>query len=406
MSVADVLMPQMGESITEGTVTRWLKKPGDKIGKDEPLFEITTDKVDAEIPSPVAGTLEKILVGEGQTVGVHEVVARIEQAEGAVAAWEPAQPVAATPTASASAPPPSTPPPAATLAQSAPREASASGEPKTRIHSSPLVRRLASKNDVDLAHVHGTGPSGRITKNDLLAHVERQKSGAQPVTSPDPDAPTQVVAEATSQPPAPTPEPGEPGPREEVVPMTAMRGRFEARENIRLTYTPFFIRAVIEGLRRYPALNASISGDNVIYKKEIHMGIAVALEGGLIVPVIRNADEKSFLGLAMAVSEMAERARTKRLTVTDVANGTFTITNPGVYGAMFATPIINPPQVGIVGVGGVKKMPVVINDSIAIRSMVHLALSFDHRLIDGALADQFLLAVKHYLERWEENLYS
>ncbi len=461
MPVADVLMPQMGESITEGTVTRWLKKTGDKIGKDEPLFEITTDKVDAEIPSPVAGTLTKILVEEGQTVGVHEVVARIEQAEGAAAAGEPAQqsaqPAAAAAIESASTPPPavttppaSSPPPAATPAQPAPQEPSSSGEPAARIHSSPLVRRLASENGVDLAQVHGTGPSSRITKDDLLAYVERQKGGAQPVTPQAPapahsstQAPPHSPSQATSQPPAPAQRPApQPGPREEVVPLTAMRkriaermvmsrhtaahvttvfevdftnvvnlylaerGRFEARENVRLTYTPFFIRAVIDGLKRYPALNASISGDHVIYKKEIHMGIAVALEGGLIVPVIRNADEKSFLGLARAVSELAERAKTKRLAVADMANGTFTITNPGVYGAMFATPIINPPQVGIVGVGGVKKTPVVVNDAIAIRSMVHLALSFDHRLIDGALADQFLVAVKHYLERWEEDLYS
>jgi pyruvate dehydrogenase E2 component (dihydrolipoyllysine-residue acetyltransferase) len=440
MPTADVLMPQMGESITEGTITRWLKKVGERIGKDEPLFEISTDKVDAEIPAPVSGTLAKILVNEGQTVGVHAVVAQIEALPGepASAAGQPKASAAAPPTpATTPAPAPSqaarsaAPTPAPAPAPVPAREDEEEGEGGGKLRSSPLVRRLAKEYNVDLAAVEGTGPGGRITKEDLLAHVERLK--AAPAGSKISRAP------APSSGPA---APSEPGTRVEIVPMSPMRkkiaermvlsrhtaahvttvfqvdltkvvgiyqrekGRFEEQESVKLSYTPFFIRAVIDGLKRFPILNSSISGEDIVYKKDIHMGIAVALEWGLIVPVVAHADEKSFLGLARAVNDLAERARQKKLSVAEVEGGTFTITNPGAYGGLFATPIINPPQVGIVGVGGVHKQAVVIDEAIAIRSIVHLSLSYDHRLVDGAVADQFLASVKNYLEQWEEDLFA
>jgi len=424
MPTADVLMPQMGESITEGTITKWLKKVGEQVGKDEPLFEISTDKVDAEIPSPVAGKVAKILVPEGQTVGIQTLVAQIESSEavqpsasnlpkaGKPAAAPTTRPVAADPAA----------PPRAKPPQPEPEE---STEEAGRIRSSPLVRRLAKEHDVDLTQVEGTGPGGRITKEDLLAHVERQKT-----------APSQAPADSARA------SAREHVTREEVVPMTPMRkkiaermvlsrrtaahvttvfqvdltkvvgiykrekDRFERQENTKLSYTPFFVRAVIDGLKRFPILNASVSGENIVYKKDIHMGIAVALDWGLIVPVIPHADEKNFLGFTRAMNDLAERARLKKLSVSDVEGGTFTITNPGAFGSLFATPIINPPQVGIVGVGGVYKAPVVIEDAIAIRSVVHLSLSYDHRVIDGAVADQFMAVVKRYLEQWEEDLFA
>jgi 2-oxoglutarate dehydrogenase E2 component (dihydrolipoamide succinyltransferase) len=424
MPTADVLMPQMGESITEGTLTKWLKKVGEQVGKDEPLFEISTDKVDAEIPSPVAGKVAKILVPEGQTVAIQTVVAQIESSSGDAAA-PPAPPKPAKPETATGSPVAAGP--AAPRARASKPEPEEPQEEAGRIRSSPLVRRLAKEYDVDLTLVEGTGPGGRITKEDLLAYVERQK------TVPS------LPAEAPAAPPSPRREGGD---REEVVPMTPMRkkiaermvlsrrtaahvttvfqvdltkvvgiyrrekDRFERQENTKLGYTPFFVRAVIDGLKRFPILNGSVSGENIVYKKDIHMGIAVALDWGLIVPVIPHADEKNFLGLTRAMNDLAERARLKKLSVSDVEGGTFTITNPGAYGSLFATPIINPPQVGIVGVGGVYKAPVVIEDAIAIRSVVHLSLSYDHRVIDGAVADQFMAVVKRYLEQWEEDLFA
>ena len=446
MPTADVLMPQMGESITEGTITRWLKKEGEKIGKDEPLFEISTDKVDAEIPSPVAGTVAKILIGEGQTVAVHTVVAQIESGDALPASPPQPKPKEKEPQQSATtaAPRASAPPPPAAKApepanQSRAREQAGAGvapteeDDESKVRSSPLVRRLANEHNVDLADVEGTGPGGRITKEDLLAYVDRQK--AAPAAAPAP-------RRATSAAPAPAAPAGEPSTRTEVVPMTPIRkkiaermvlsrrtaahvstvfqvdlskvvaaykrekDRFEKQENVKLSYTPFIVRAVIDGLKRFPILNSSVSDDNIVYKKDIHMGIAVALEWGLIVPVIHHADEKSFLGLSRAIADLAERARQKKLAVSEVEGGTFTITNPGAFGSVFATPIINPPQVGIVGVGGIFKQPVVIDDAIAIRSVVHLTLSYDHRVIDGAVADQFMAVVKKYLEDWEEDLFA
>ncbi|MBI3896048.1 MAG: 2-oxo acid dehydrogenase subunit E2 [Acidobacteria bacterium] len=456
----DVLMPQMGESVAEGTITKWLKKEGETVTKDEPLFEISTEKVDAEIPSPVAGTLSKILVSEGQTVAVRTVVAQIESAAGgkkptaepAAASPKPAEKTPSKASASEEKQPSAAPsekkggkeespepvtaePEAKKPAQKAPEEKQPSAAPSEEkegeekeekeeqeepsIHASPLVRRLASEHNVDLSQVEGTGTGGRITKEDILAYIERQKTEA----------------------PA-TPSPTETAAHDEVIPMTPIRKkiaehmvlskrtsahvatvfqvdltrvveiyqkekeRFEREENTRLTYTPFFVRAVMAALKRFPILNSSVSGDNVVIHKDIHMGIAVALEWGLIVPVIHHADEKSFLGLTRAINDLADRARHKKLSVSEVQGGTFTITNPGVYGGLFATPIINQPQVGIVGVGTIYKAPVVINDGIAIRSVVHLSLSFDHRVVDGAVADQFMAAVKSYLENWDENLWT
>ncbi|OFW09387.1 MAG: dihydrolipoyllysine succinyltransferase [Acidobacteria bacterium RIFCSPLOWO2_12_FULL_59_11] len=420
----DVLMPQMGESVAEGTITKWLKKEGESVAKDELLFEISTEKVDAEIPSPVAGILTKILVLEGQTVGVRTVVAQIEPAvEGKKAPPPPmaaqAKP-AATPVSAARVEtpgrPPAVPPAAAEEAEEEP----------TSTHASPLVRRLAKEYNVDLSQVEGTGTVGRITKEDLLAYLERQKA-AVPSQAPSPAPPSPAEAAAA---------------HDEVIPMSPMRKRiaehmvlsrrtsahvatvfqvdltrvveiyhqekerFERQENTRLTYTPFLVRAAIDALQRFPVLNSSVSGDNILIHKDIHIGIAVALEGGLIVPVIHHADEKSFRGLTRAINDLADRARHKKLSVSEVQGGTFTITNPGVYGGLFATPIINQPQVGVLGVGTIYKAPVVINDGIAIRSVAHLALSFDHRVVDGAVADQFMAAVKSYLENWEEILWT
>jgi 2-oxoglutarate dehydrogenase E2 component (dihydrolipoamide succinyltransferase) len=433
-------MPQMGESITEGTITRWLKKVGDHVGRDEPLFEISTDKVDAEIPAPTAGTLAKILAEEGQTIAVHSVVAQIEASGDDAAATAPAaaKEKPKQPEAKAAAAPKQEAPreqPARAPAPPKPsgddsRESDAAAD-DDKVRSSPLVRRLAKEHGVNLSDVEGTGPGGRITKEDLLAYAERQKASR-------PEAPRRT---APSMPKQEAPA-GALATRTEIVPMTPMRkkiaermvlsrrtaahvttvfqvdltkvvniykrerDRFEQQENVKLSYTPFFVRAVIDGLKRFPVVNSSVSGDDIIYKKDIHMGIAVALDWGLIVPVIPHADEKSFLGLTRAVNDLAERARQKRLQVADVEGGTFTITNPGALGGLFATPIINPPQVGIVGVGGVHKQPVVIDDAIAIRSIVHLSLSYDHRVIDGAVADQFLASVRTYLEEWDEDLFA
>jgi len=438
----EVLMPQMGESIAEGTVTRWLKKVGDPIGKDEPLFEISTEKVDAEIPSPVAGVLANILVQEGQTVSVRAVVAQIEtDSAGEPAARPPATAAPAAPARPEAAAIQGTDPSESSETSESSAQAEAPermGAPEpvdtdrdeegTHIRTSPLVRRLAKEHGVNLSQVEGTGSGGRITKEDLLAYIER------PRTAPSAPPPPKT---APPQQEAPRPVAGE---REEIVPMSPMRKkiaehmvmsrrtsahvstvfqvdmsrivdiyrrekeRFEKKENTRLTYTPFFVRAAIDGLRRFPVLNSSVSGDTIVYKKDIHIGMAVALEWGLIVPVIHNADERSFLGLARAVNDLAGRARNKKLAVDEVQGGTFTITNFGLYGSLFAMPIINQPQVAILGVGTITKTPVVINDGIAIRSISYLSLSYDHRIVDGQVADQFMAAVKKYLENWEDNL--
>lgn len=448
----DVIMPQMGESIFEGTITKWLKKPGDRVERDEPLFEISTDKVDAEIPSPIAGVLQEIKVKEGQTVPIKTVVAVIETGEAAAAISAPA--ATAAPAAPAKAEAPAAPPPAAAPAAAAPPPSTAPAAPPAparaegeKIRSSPLVRRLAREHGIDLARVEGTGAGGRVSKRDILAAIEHGTGRAAAVPAPP-----------VSPAPAPAAVPVAHGgaaavalenavPREkiyfgryEVQPMSVMRQRiaehmvaskrvsphvysvdevdvsgivrlrekakaeFESRHGTKLTYMPFFVRACVEALRAFPTVNASVDGTNIVFHKEINIGVAVALESGLIVPVIKGADEKNFLGIARAINDLAERARTKKLRPEEVQESTFSVTNPGVFGGLMGLPVINQPNVAILGLGAIQKRPVVIDDAIAIRSMVYITLSYDHRVVDGATSHQFLAKVKQYLETWNESI--
>jgi pyruvate dehydrogenase E2 component (dihydrolipoamide acetyltransferase) len=424
----NVVMPQMGESIAEGTITRWIKKVGERVERDEPLFEISTDKVDAEIPSPASGVLTKVLFKENETVGVNTVVAEIDS-DGAQAATE--QPAVARGQMPAL---PDNPPPAAAPPSAALIEAVAA---RQKIRSSPLVRKIAREHNVDLAQVQGTGLGGRISKKDILAYLAR--GGAMRPAVPATSAPPvpSLASTSASPPQAAAPPIAFAGPTL-VVPMSAMRrqiaehmvmskrtsahvatvfevemkrvaevmaqnaAEFERRNGVKLTYTPFFVRAAVQTLKQFPIVNSSLDGENIVYKRDINIGVAVALETGLIVPVVKRADEKNFLGITRAVRDLAERARTKRLSVDDVQGGTFTITNPGIFGSLFGTPIINQPQVAILGVGTIEKRPVVRDDAIAIRPMVYLSLSFDHRVLDGAVADQFMGHIKKVLENWEE----
>jgi len=448
----DVVMPQMGESIAEGTVVRWLKKVGEAVERDEPLLEISTDKVDAEIPSPANGTLSEIIAQEGQTVGVNTVVARIAgqgEAAGAsapAAAAPPPPPPLAAP--QASEPQPEAVKPAeqpsnpvaqqpSTPAPEPPRDVATAEPPdpdsldeRRRTKSSPLVRKIAQENNVDITRIQGSGVSGRVTKNDILDFMQRPASA--PATQ-QPPAATQQPAPAP-RPPAMTFAAGE---NNRIEPLSVMRKKiaqhmvlskqtsahvttvFEvdftaidklrrqykdayAERGTKLTFLPFVVQAIVAGLREFPIINASMDESSVIYHRDLNIGIAVALDWGLIVPVVKNADEKNILGLSKTINELGERARTKKLSPDDVQGGTFTITNPGIFGGLFGTPIINQPQVAILGVGGVKKRPVVVEtkegDFIAIRSMCILSLTFDHRLIDGAIADQFMARVKTVIE--------
>jgi 2-oxoglutarate dehydrogenase E2 component (dihydrolipoamide succinyltransferase) len=426
----NVIMPQMGESVAEGTITKWLRKVGEPIGRDEPLFEISTDKVDAEIPSPAAGILTQILVKENETVAVNTVVAVIDGEGAAITmpAKEADAQVSAPPAAPAAAEPAA---PAATAGAEIEAEGPSASPESEPVRSSPLVRRIAREYQVDLTQVHGTGSGGRISKKDILDYVEQRQSAAASRTAAAPAPP----APATVQPsPAPVAFAGP----AQVVQMTPMRRQiaehmvaskrtsahvytvfevemtkvvearerqreeFERRNGFKLTYTPFFVRASVEAIRNIPVVNSSVDGANIIYKRDVNVGIAVALEAGLIVPVIKRADEKNFLGIARAVQDLAERARTKRLSVDDVQGGTFTITNPGSFGGLFGLPIINQPQVAILGIGNIEKRPVVRDDAIAIRSMAYLSLSYDHRVIDGAVAEKFLGRIKQILENWSE----
>lgn len=434
MAETKVIMPQMGESIFEGTITKWLKKIGDSVQRDEPLFEISTDKVDSEIPSPASGTLREILVNEGQTVQINTVVAVVGDGAAAVSA-EPAPPAKAPEPAKVEAAPAARAAVAQPAAPPVPSAPAASVTSDEDIRSSPLVRRIAKENQVDLAELtgRGTGISGRVTKRDILSYIEQRKeSGAPARAVPAAPAPPQTAPAPASVPaPPPIVFTGE----VERVPMTAMRKSiaehmvmsrrtsahvqtfFEvdcsavmaAREalksqfessGVRLTVTPFFIQAAVNALKRFPIVNSSLDGDTIVYKKSINVGMAVALDWGLIVPVIKNADEKNLLGLSRALNDLGTRARNKKLTPDDVKDGTFTITNPGQFGPLIGTPIINQPQVAIMGMGGITKRPVVINDAIAIRPIIYLSLSFDHRIIDGAVADQFMADVKAQLEGW------
>jgi pyruvate dehydrogenase E2 component (dihydrolipoamide acetyltransferase) len=446
----DIVMPQMGESIVEGTITKWLKKPGDKIQRDEPLFEISTDKVDAEIPAPASGVLQEIKVTEGTTVQVNTVVGTIAS-DGEVTAKPapaekkatPAQPAAKAPAQSAPVPaqtPTSAPPKAATPAPATPRH-----EEEDHARSSPLVRKIARENNVELSQVEGTGLGGRITKQDILAFIEGQgqpaRSARQEISSGASSLSSASAARQGGEVTRPTPAtiPGD------LVPMTNMRriiaqrmiesrrtsahvhamfevditrivnlrnklkSSFEQRNGPRLTFMPFFVRAAIIALQQFPIVNASTEGDGIRYHRHVNVGIAVALDWGLIVPVLKNADELNFLGLQRGITDLGERARNKKLKPEEVEGSTFTVTNPGQFGAVFGLPIINQPNSAIMGVGGITKMPLVVTDkdgadSIAIRSVVHLTLGYDHRLIDGAVADQFMAFVKKTLEGWSEDV--
>jgi pyruvate dehydrogenase E2 component (dihydrolipoamide acetyltransferase) len=508
----DIVMPQMGESIFEGTITKWLKKPGDKVERDEPLFEISTDKVDAEIPSPSAGVLKEIKVAEGKTVPIQTVVGVIDAA-GEASAAKPAQPAATPKTEAQPARPaaqaapsrgtapqapangkgaPAAQPQARTTAAAISGSAGSTGAPATggapttgtgdggRIHSSPLVRRMAKEHGIDLSGVTGTGAGGRISKQDIEALIsgggqqrgvtedqtdqsgEVQEELEEAFNSPARQAPAmappprQAPAQVPSQGGAPAA--GQHGgqvhaafesavPREkiyfgdyEVQPMSVMRQRigehmvaskrvsahvysvdeidmtkvanlrakskdeFEKRNGTKLTFMPFFVKAAVAGLRAYPTLNSSLDGTNIVMHKEINIGIAVALDWGLLVPVVKHADEKNILGIQRTMNDLAERARSKKLKPEEVQESTFSITNPGVFGGLFGLPVISQPNVGILGLGAIEKRPVVINDSIAIRSMCYVTLSYDHRVVDGAIAHQFLHKVKESLENWSEPL--
>ena len=495
----DVEMPQMGESIVEGTLTRWLKKPGDNVERDEPLFEISTDKVDTEIPSPAAGVLSEVLVQEGATVAIKTIVARIGNGASAAApapapAAAPAppppqqakQPEVSTPPAigvgpsaavpemrstnpapAAQAPPPPEPqavsagpysiepPPAASApAPSSSSEAQADGSGNGTSDDqgplSPLVRKMAREYNIDLSQIKGSGAGGRITKQDVEGYMSSQaaRTFSAPTPQQQPPAAAQPAAAQAPAPAAAPPQPKFPAPmplseaaKVRTEPMSTMRqkiaehmlmskrtsahvttvhrvdvtkiaklrekakGEFHSRNGFSLTFLPFFTAAAAEALRAFPIFNASIDGKNIVYYRDINLGIAVALEGGLIVPVIRNADEKNVAGLQRSIVDLATRARSRQLKPDEVQGGTFSITNFGSFGSIFATPVINQPQVAILGVGAVEKVAAVIEgDAIAIRSQAHLALTFDHRLIDGALADQFCQKVKSILEGWAKDI--
>ncbi len=452
----NVLMPQMGESITEGTVVRWFKNEGDEVTKDEPRLEISTDKVDAEVPAPASGRLGKILHGPGSTVAVETVIGVIEQAgEAAAPPSEPKAEPAPTPAPApaAAAAPPAAPARAVAAAAvpPAPRPAEApSGDAEAlRRRSSPLVRRIASEHGVDLGRVPGTGIYGRVTKEDILSYVEGRKAepAAAPLTAPRPAAPRPALVPppAHGTPPISGATLGPTGPftgEELREPMSVMRQKiaehmvasrhtsphvhtvfeadmtrvvalregsraaFEAKHGLKLTYTPFFLAAVLEGLKQFPVVNASLDGNEIVYHRHVNVGVAVALPHGLIVPVVKHAEELSLIGLQRAVTDLATRARNKQLKPEDVQGSTFSVTNPGPYGGLYGLPIINQPNVAILSTGGIQRRPVVVTDelgreSIGIRDMVYLALSFDHRLVDGATADQFMAVVKAALEKAE-----
>ncbi|HWZ42223.1 MAG TPA: 2-oxoglutarate dehydrogenase, E2 component, dihydrolipoamide succinyltransferase [Candidatus Saccharimonadales bacterium] len=441
----DVVMPQMGESIFEGTITKWLKKPGDQVQRDEPLFEISTDKVDAEIPAPSTGILREIKVQAGATVQVNTVVAVIGGA-GAPAAAPTAAPAVMVAAAAPSAP-------AATARAAIPVPAA----PGERVRSSPLVRRIAREQNVDLGGIPGSGLGGRITKHDIQGFIQQHGAGAAdqparpPVTAPPPAvsaAPPQARPAAAAVPPVVVPPVVVPQVHEltgELVPMTPMRkkiaermvesrrtsahvhsifkvdmtrivklrektrAQWEARNGAKLTFMPFIAKALMHGVRTKPVCNASVVGDSIQYHKNVNIGIAVALDWGLIVPVVKGAENLSFVGLQRAISGLGERARSKKLAPDEVQGGTITITNPGIYGPQFGTPIIPQPQVAILGMGGIFKEPVVMtdddgNDSIAVRHIIRLVLGYDHRIVDGADADQFMVAVRDYLQNFNEDI--
>ncbi len=482
MSKIDVIMPQMGESIAEGTLSRWIKNVGDKVQRDDPIFEISTDKVDAEIPSPAAGVIAEVLVKEGETVAVQTVVARIETDATAAASAPAPAPTASTPTPTpaapaAKAPAPAIAKPAAAAAPSAPSAPSAPApaqrpaatappapaarpaadatgdngdnggsetlEERLRRRSTPLVRKMAAEHNLDISAVPGTGLAGRVTKNDILNYLETgQAAPAAPVKQPAParaPAATPAVAPAAA---SPSPAGVEPWEGDRVEPWSRIRkltaehmvmsrrvsphvntifevdytqvarlrakvkGEYASR-GVNLTYLAFIGKAVADGLRKHPVVNSAVNGESTILRRDINLGIAVALDWGLIVPVVKRADELSLLGLARAINDLGERARTKKLSPDEVQKGTFTITNPGVFGSMIGTPIINQPQAAILCVGTIEKQPAVITvdgtDSLAIRTRGLLSLAFDHRIVDGADADRFMSDVKKQIQEFPES---
>ncbi|TAK56212.1 MAG: 2-oxo acid dehydrogenase subunit E2, partial [Bacteroidetes bacterium] len=423
MAKVEVVMPQLGESLTEGTIVKWHKKPGDKIRKDETLLEISTDKVDSEIPSPVSGVVTKLLFEEQKTVAVRTVIAEIDTDE-AASVVEQSKPSVPAPQGEAVKP-------AEVKSVTPPLKETAKATPASGRFYSPLVLNIAREEAISMSELEqlpGSGEGGRVTKKDILAYVDAKKKGT--IT-----APTPVLSAAT--PSAPRVESilkhvdaGElvkkyPAPQYEILQMSnvlqkmsehmvksvhtsphvqaihecdmtridAYRKKhssaFELREGFKLTYMPFICDAIVKSLKKYPLVNSSIEGDKIILKKFINLGMAVASENGLIVPVIKNAEEKNLIGLARAINDLATRTRTKKLMPSDIEGGTFTITNYGVFGTMVGIPIINQPQVAILGIGAIKKRPVVINDGIAIRSISYFTLSFDHRTVDGALGGSF-----------------
>jgi pyruvate dehydrogenase E2 component (dihydrolipoamide acetyltransferase) len=434
----DVLMPQMGESIAEGTIVRWIKKVGDKVDRDEPLFEISTDKVDAEIPSPAAGTVADIRVKEGETVPVNSVVATIAAAGEAVETSRPghqAGRVASQPEAGKT--PPSEKDEWLADDEEEPAASSESRDDVVRRRSSPLVRKIAREHNIDIATLSGSGINGRVTKHDILGAIENRRPALEvaPATSQPASRPERVAKAPVPPPPSITFKPGE---RVRVEPMSVMRKRIaehmvlSARtsphvysvyevnfakiaklrddkkaaydtQGVKLTYTGFIAKATADALRSFPIVNASLDGDNIAYKADVNLGIAVALDWGLIVPVIRNAGEKDLLGLSRAIQDLAARARAKKLQPEEVQGGTFTITNPGIFGAAYGLPMINQPQAAILGVGAIEKRPIVVDDAIGIRPMCFLSLGYDHRLIDGADAGRFLQHLKERLEDFDES---
>jgi pyruvate dehydrogenase E2 component (dihydrolipoamide acetyltransferase) len=471
----EVVMPQMGESIAEGTITKWLKNVGEHVDRDEPLFEISTDKVDAEIPSPAAGTLTEVRYKEGETVEVNTVVAVLDgngtappAKEETVAAPAVAPPADTAKPAAAAAPTPPKPEPSPAIERPKPaitsepapvahktevkplvKKGETAGTPKAapppertgdgtnaaelrRTKSSPLVRKIASEHNIDIQQLEGTGMSGRVTKNDILSFIE---SGTPAPAA----APTKAQTAPAAAPPTQSAPAIKPAEGDRVEQMTVMRKKiaehmvmsrrtsahvstvyeidmtkiaklrdenraaFLNRTGTKLTFMPFIFKAVTDAIRKFPIFNSQVSGEQIIYKRDINLGMAVALDWGLIVPVIKRADDLSISGLARAANDLAERARTKQLKPDEVAGGTFTITNPGVFGGLFGTPIINQPQVAILGVGKIEKRAKVLTsadgeDYIAIRQMAYFALSFDHRIIDGSDAERFLAYIKERLE--------
>ncbi len=425
-TLVDVIMPQMGESIAEGTIAKWHKKVGDKIAKDETLLEISTDKVDSEIPAPAAGIIAELLFPAQTTVKVNTVIAKIATGSGAVVSAVPSIPAPVVESKSAAH---------VQHSVSVPPQSVHESVPSDRFYS-PLVLNIARTEGVtmsELEGIPGTGSNGRVSKNDILAYIQRKKGGAVP-------APAQRVAVPTAA-PAPAFKPAAPitypAGRVEIIKMDTMRkaiaehmvrskhtsahvgslseadltpivkfreknkAAFEKKEGFNLTYTPFFLEAVVKAIKDFPMLNSSVDGDMVIIRKDVNLGVAVALENGLIVPVIKNAEQKNLAGIARSLNDLATRARSKKLLPDEVTGGTFTVTNPGGYGNLYGFPIINQPQVAILGVGAIKKRPVVIDDAIAIRSMVYISMSYDHRIIDGALGGMFMQKVVYYLENFD-----